>query len=160
MWQFVGGWHLAKKAKAGWLFPSDVPLFAVQKFEQLERPNTLVNRKMSAVEATAMSHGETTELAAKTDDERIVADEAEAEKQQRSKSTKSSDADVPQWWTKETVEDRRVQSMRSLAEQMSGRRSMPAEAFDSRSKISSQAWADAVKAAKRRGGGNNFRRRK
>jgi ribosomal protein RSM22 (predicted rRNA methylase) len=136
MWQFVGGWHLAKRARPGWLFPNDVPLFGVRKLDQIEQPNTMMGRMKSPVETTAMSHGASDETS-KTTDEKLAAEEAAA--LGRSEREEASASPV-------------FGRIRELADAFTSKSKTPAH-FDSRTKVTSQQWANAVRAAKRRAHG-------
>jgi hypothetical protein len=54
-WQHIGGWRLLHRLRKGSLFPSDVPLYTVTPFPQIDYPNTLMGKKLTPLEKTAMS---------------------------------------------------------------------------------------------------------
>uniref|UniRef100_A0A7S1MTZ5 Uncharacterized protein n=1 Tax=Neobodo designis TaxID=312471 RepID=A0A7S1MTZ5_NEODS len=127
LWRYIGGWHYATTARRGWLFPDDVPLFGVTKYEQIDSPNTFAGRP-KAVDLTAMSHGAGS--MAPTEDQRLTTEEEASVQSRRMDSAR--------------------ERMQGLADHVMGSGRPAASAFDSRSKISSRDWAKAVRAAKSR----------
>jgi hypothetical protein len=132
LWQYVGAWHYGLSAQRGWLFPHDVPLHSVVKYEQIDAPNTFAGRK-SAVDATSMSHGFGNLPG--TEDQKLT---AEQEASQPNVGKRNADKFIGA-------------RMGVLADQVMGGGKASDRNFDSQSKVSSQQWSNAVRAAKHRG---------
>ena len=156
-WQSVGGWAYLRRAREGWLWPSDVPLFNVRKMRQIDRPNTLMNRKgMSVIEATAMSYNDP--LSEKVTDppgQSVSASESEAEDRLDDAGSTHS--------TKRSRDERLLderQRMQEVLERLVGvdagrnarhttnRKQSISSLVDAR-RVTGEQWTKAVKSARR-----------
>merc|ERR1711991_628610 len=119
------------------LFPNDVPLFGVRKIELIDTPNTLMNRKLSAVEKAGMSHSQPVgDLRGEaTEDMQLAAEEAALLGGKRAERAANNLV---------------YRKMDDFAGAMRGKKEgAEGSAFDSRSKVSSRQWAEAVRKTRR-----------
>lgn len=130
-WQHIGGWKLLKRVRSGSLFPDNVPIYAMSKHPQVDYPNTLLDRRYSPVEKTAMQYNDPLSLVETPEDEltreergqkRKLAQQVELEKKAQSQ-----------------IED--LFGSKVTDENLTGH-------IDARRSISAEQWADAVRRAR------------
>lgn len=132
-WQHIGGWRLLRRVRKGSLFPSDVPLYTVSKFPQVDFPNTLLDKKLSTLEKTAMALNDPMDILSTSDSELSVDDlKAKRVLQRDLAQQKNADAEL---------------------ESIFGAKLNNSEAnrgVDGRQEIATSDWHEAVRKAKQR----------
>lgn len=131
-WQHIGGWKLLRRVRKGSLFPNDVPLYCVTKYPQIGYPNTMMDKKLSVVEKTAMQLNDPMDLLS-------IPDEELDDGQQKAKRKLEYDKHIGERITTE------LETM--FGANVTGDVS---KVVDARKEISSQDWHDAVNRAKTR----------
>ncbi|CCW66081.1 unnamed protein product [Phytomonas sp. Hart1] len=132
-WQHIGGWKLLKRIRSGSLFPHDVPMYAINKYPQVDFPNTLVDSKYSTVEKTAMQYNDATTAMDPSEREEDLSRE-ERKSRERLLRDKELENKVQQ-----QLEELFGSSMTN--KDLSGH-------VDARREISAEMWAEAVRKAR------------
>ncbi|CUF88541.1 Hypothetical protein, putative, partial [Bodo saltans] len=131
-WQHVGGWRLLRRLRKGSLFPSDVPLYSVAPFPQIDYPNTLIGKKLTPLEKTAMALNSPMDIMSVPDSELGVED---------LKAKRVMQRDLEQ-------EAKAQEELNNIFGANAGENQQPV--VDGRKPISAEQWHDAVRKAKQR----------
>lgn len=133
-WQHIGGWRLLRRVKRGSLFPSDVPLYTVSYAPQVDFPTTLLDRKASLVQKTAMQLNDPMNLMDTPDGDLTVEDVKlkRAAQFERDRLEKVND------------------QMHTLFGASHDTKLGEAQRIDAKVEISTDQWHDAVRRAKQR----------
>jgi ribosomal protein RSM22 (predicted rRNA methylase) len=133
MWRSYGGWSLLRRSKAGALFPDDLPLWNVRVRDQVDFPNTLLDRNdLSHLEKIGMHLNTPMDLTQIPDTELSEEDLKLKRRQENDKE----EADAME------------QALSNIFSVPSGEKINSAQRVDSRSPIAAHEWSEAVKAAK------------
>lgn len=156
-WQLQGGWRYLRFAKRCCMWPSDLPLYAVQRYGQVDFPNTLVNKKLTALQATAMVHSQAVEgePLPRSDGQKVVANDGKAlrAEEERLRSLEDSFGVQPSkreqgLKDREHIRQRAMEFRKAFGGGEGSGTASPAQ-FDSRAPIPSKAWSEAIRRAKR-----------